>query len=101
MKSSLNRNNNEFLFVGAKMYDDERRYSCTWVGGGNVEGDAGIWNLERVDPTALSFSIRNRKYGEYLYVGGSVLDQQRRLVLTWVGGGQVEGVAGVWQFYEE
>ena len=96
-----NCNNNEFLFVGSKMYDDERRYACTWVGGGDVEGDAGIWNLERVDPTALCFRIRNRKYGEYLYVGGSVLDPQRRLVLTWVGGGQVEGVAGVWQFYEE
>lgn len=94
-----NGQNGEFLFVGSRQHDDKRRYACTWVGGGSVEGDAGIWDLERVNPKTLLFRIRNRKYGETLYSGSSVLDPQRRFALTWVGGGRVEGMAGVWQFF--
>ena len=95
-----NGHNREFLYVGSNKHDEQRRFALCWVGGGDVKGDAGIWDLERVqhsDESVLLFRIRNRKYKEYLYSGSSVLDPKRRFALTWVGGGQVEGREGVWQ----
>jgi hypothetical protein len=44
-----------------------------------------------------AFKLRNVDKGEYLYVGSSSLDSNRRLALTWVGGGDIEGDAGLWR----
>ena len=79
-----------------------RRIALSWVGGGahpSSEGAAGVWEVLSAGPgRALgSFRLKNVGTGEYLYIGSTTLPcDSRRLVLTWVGGGEVEGDNGVW-----
>lgn len=85
----------EFLYVGSNTLPcGQRRRVLTWIGGGNVEGGAGVWEVCPVGGS--TFKLRNYEKGEYLYVGSSSLDASRRFALTWIGGGEIEGDAGLW-----
>ena len=86
----------EFLYVGSNTLPcGQRRRVLTWIGGGAVEGATGVWEVHAVG--GFTFKLRNYEKGEYLYVGSSSLDPNRRLALTWIGGGEVEGDAGLWR----
>ena len=86
----------EFLYVGSNTLPcGQRRRVLNWIGGGNVEGSAGVWEVCPIGGS--TFKLRNHEKGEYLYVGSSSLDASRRLALTWIGGGEIEGDAGLWR----
>ena len=83
-----NYGNGEILYCGSNKYDKNLRYACTWIGGGDVKGDAGIWDLEAISSHASAhgsetgFKIRNRLYRECLCTDRATLDSQRRFTMT-------------------
>jgi hypothetical protein len=92
-------NNNEVMYTGSQLLNNKRRCVVTWVGGGHVNGESGVWSMEPVDATNHHLvRIRNCGSGELMYVGSTVLDERRRHVVTWVGGGNVEGNGAIWEF---
>lgn len=93
----------EYLYVGSNLLPcGSRRIALSWVGGGShpsSEGAAGVWEVLSAGPNRPlgSFRLKNVGTGEYLYIGSTTLPcDSRRLVLTWVGGGEVDGDNGVW-----
>ena len=75
----------ELMYVGSRALDASRRRVVTWVGGGDVEGDAAVWELCRAEGPPNRFRLRNMDTNEYLYVGSNTLDAENRLALTWIG----------------
>ena len=40
---------NEVIYAGSSKLDDQRRCVVSWVGGGDVEGESGVWSVESVE----------------------------------------------------
>ena len=88
-----NEQRGEYLYVGSKLLDPDRRLALTWVGDAN-DDEAMLWDIVPApggqnSREGVSFPpicrIRNAATDEYLYVGSSMLDAARRYALTWVG----------------
>ena len=100
-----NCHNNEFLYVGGSKLDEERRHVVTRVGGGEVNGNGAIWEIIHEgggeDEEGVVVRLRNLMMQEWMYVGSNLLDENRRFVLTWIGGGDVRGSDGLFCLVEE
>lgn len=100
-----NEQRGEYLYVGSKLLDPDRRLALTWVGDAN-DDEAMLWDIVPAPGgqnarEGVSFPpicrIRNAATDEYLYVGSSMLDAARRYALTWVGEANSDP-AMVWEF---
>ena len=79
------------MYCGGPKLNDQRRHVLTWIGGAPppTEPAGGeLWDIS-MTPTG-NFMIKSawpgEGGGEILYCGGPKLNDQRRRVLTWIGG---------------
>lgn len=79
----------EDLYLGSKVLDPSRRFALTWIGRDSEFGKK--WELVSANPSNPNLvRIRNVDYDEFLYVASKVLDEQRRLALSWIGDAGVD-----------
>ena len=102
--STILSSRGEPLFTGPAAVDANRRHVLTRIivdekkRSHDIDDAAGgEWTLiPEVAAGAGFYRLRNAGSGEMLCTGSNVLDANRRRVVTWIGGGDVEGDAAVW-----
>lgn len=77
----FNRGYSEYFFVGADMYNKNRRYTLTHRSGENQPGDE--WRFYTRDNSKM-YEIKNLKYSEYMYApSGHHTEKAGRRSYTW------------------
>ena len=80
----------ELMYCGGPKLNPQRRHVLTWIGGENPPTGPPGGELWDIQPTMTGhYTIKSAwpgATGELMYCGGAKLNEERRHVLTWIGG---------------